>query len=138
MITDEMRKFLEDEMRKFLEGVVGCVEANNFEYHALWGKYSTESECEWPTKYTWESNPSGMGAEVGKIDNRSVFLSLRTANVNGKKILFYEATSVLVDWDMIEKWLNKNLDGHAFRDDGQLNKTDADGFNCLMYSLLNN
>ena len=103
----------------FLDNVVGVVEATNFEYHQLWK--------EWEDKDSWFTNLSGYGAVVGDIDSRPIFISLRTAIVNGHKILFIDPESEVVDWKLINKWLFTHLPESAM-EGGRINRTDAMNF----------
>lgn len=112
----------EEYCKKFLENIHGAVEATSFERMCLWERNRDRAKRE------WVENLSGIGKNVGEFSGSPVFISLLTAMIDGKKILFYEATSVVVNWDIIEKWLQDNLPKSAFRKDGRLNKTDAMNF----------
>lgn len=114
------------EMTDFLDGVVGAVEANSYEKYMLW--YENQQ-----SKYrkTWVSNNMGLMEIVGYIDKRPVCISLFTSVVGSRKILFYYATSQIVDHLMIDEWLKENLPKTAFRNDGYVNKTDATNFHIL-------
>lgn len=105
--------------KEFLKGVVGVVEATSFEYHQLWK--------EWDDKDSWFTNLSGFGQVIGHLDSRPVFLSLRTAIIEGQKVLFIEPTSEVVDWKLIDTWLLVNLPETAMIDK-RINRTDAMNF----------
>lgn len=79
------------------------VEANSFEYHTLWKTYL------WSKTVSWEENPSGYGVTVGFLDNRPVCIFLRTAKIDNKDVIFIDATSVVVDWNMINEYINKRF-----------------------------
>lgn len=64
---------------------------------------------------------------VGKLNDRPVVISLNSAMIDGQKILFIDATSELVDWGIVEAWLEKNLPSSA-RDGYRINRTDALNF----------
>lgn len=55
-------------------------------------------------------------------------MRFRTAIIDGRNILFYEATSVVVDWKMIGDWLKANLPASAKLASGDVRKTDANNF----------
>jgi len=112
----------DDEIKKFLEGIVGAVEASSFEELCIWQEYTQE------LNYSWKQNCSGYLEYVGLFHSRPICINLRTSVVNGHKILFWEATSQLVDYKMIDKWMEKNLPKSARHSDGRLNKTDAMNF----------
>ena len=93
-----INKEIPDHIKKFLEGVVGMVEANNFETMCIW------RDCN-ESKRTWEQqHGGGYGMIIGTFHKRLIFISLSINIVDGYKILFWEATSLLVDYKMIEEW----------------------------------
>src|SRR4029077_8557157 len=98
----------DSEMAKFLEGTVGVCEATDNEQHSLWER--------WHERVEWEQNCSGLMETVGTLVEMPVCISLRTAKINGQKIIFWRATSQVVDHRMIDKWLNAALPKSAFRD----------------------
>lgn len=113
------------EMQDFLNGVVGVVEANSFEHHALW-RFNEMSIL-----HQWESARSGLGTTVGKVGKMPVAISLSIDVIDGHRILFYHATSQVVDHRMVEDWLKKNLPVTAFEDSDprkRMNHADAMNF----------
>lgn len=111
------------EMTKFLQGVVGVVEANTYEQHMLWH----ENRCHGQPK-TWVSNTFGLRAVIGDLADMPVCISLLTAEVEDHKLLFVYATSQVVDYRMVDKWLEDTLPKSAFREDGRVNRVDAMNF----------
>lgn len=109
------------EIREFLDGIVGVVEANSYERQCLWERYHRQYEVDWKT------NSFGLGEGVGEIGGMPVFISLTTAVVGGYKLLFVYATSAVVDYRLIDKWLEDNVPSTAY-DRGRVNKTDAQNF----------
>lgn len=108
----------------FLEGVIGVVEATNFEYSKLWEA--------WEEKDDWKSISGGYGVTIGRIDSRPVFISLRTAIIHGHKVLFIDPTSEVVDWKLIETWLLVNLPESAM-EGKRVNTTDATNFRNIFH-----
>ncbi|MBW3243299.1 hypothetical protein KUV57_11385 [Epibacterium sp. DP7N7-1] len=108
------------EVAKFLEGVTGVVEANSFETMCLWERHTMHGRA-------WEEVSTGYGATVAVLHDRPVALSLRIAIVEGQKVLFIDATSELVDWKLIDAWLEKNLPASAY-DGDRINRSDAMNF----------
>lgn len=108
-------------IESYLEGCTGCIEATSFEYMCLWREYTSK-------KADWKENLSGHYVEVGRINFNPINISLRTAVISGHKILFWHATSPVVDYNQIEKWLLNNLPVSCFEAPEQLNKTDAQNF----------
>jgi hypothetical protein len=89
-------------------GVVGIVEATSFEKLCLWQGVQKEQG-------SWEQNLSGSLVTVGKVGELPVCVSIFIDKVKGHKIVFWHATSQVVDYDMIETWFNDNLPQTAFR-----------------------
>ncbi len=105
--------------------VVGVVEATRYEELRLYEKYHIEKG------YSWEQQRSGQLVTVGRLLDRPICIAPMVHTINGKRILFVEATSALVDWQMIEEWLIKNLPSSAFNGK-YLNMTNACNFHNLV------
>lgn len=103
------------------EGVIGIVEATNYESLCLWKEYHKEKG------YTWVQQTSGSLVTVGEFGDMPVCIAPLVHIVDGKKIMFVEATSIVVHWLIIEEWLKNNVPS-AVRDDGYLNKQNAMNF----------
>lgn len=119
----------DDDLRKMFSDIDYVVEADSFAHQSLWEDWSTEAERHgWGSRggrrVEWVSDRSGRGWTVGYIDDRTVFISLRRAKVNNVNIIFWHATSVVVDYDMIEKWFKEALP--------EAGKTDAQNFHCAV------
>lgn len=113
-MTDSLTRIepLKFDIKTYLEDVVASVEATSFEQYKLW----QEMVALYGSDYFVSTN-FGYLSTVGYINDRPICISLNTAIVNGKKILFWYATSQVVDYIQIEKWLLKNLPKSAFRGD---------------------
>ncbi|MFZ2048766.1 MAG: hypothetical protein WAV25_00465 [Minisyncoccia bacterium] len=74
------------------------VEATHFERMCL-GKRD-----EWEG---WEEQSSGYICQVGTLARRPVTVGVSWARIKGKLVGFWEAESQVVDYAMIEKWLDK-------------------------------
>ena len=121
----------DEQMAEFLSGVVGVVEATSFEKHMLWAENGRK-----PVPRTWQENLSGLGETVGTVGSLPVCVSLSTALVDGRKLLFVDAVSRVVDHEMVDDWLRATLPRCAFREDGYLNRVDATNFhNVFVRSL---
>jgi hypothetical protein len=120
---------MDNELAKFLDGVIGVVDANSYESMCLYMENDREQ------KRPWKQNSSGLLETVGIVDGRPVCLSLLTNEVDGHKLLFIEATSQIVDWKMIEEWLQRSMPVTCF--DGndprrRLNRTNAMNFHNVL------
>lgn len=105
------------EMEEFLKDVVGICEATHFEKQCLWQTYH---KC---LAWSWQENSLGYLKTVGMIDEHPTVMSLFTATVDGEKILFWHATSQVVDYRLIDSWFERMLP--------DIKKADANNFNTL-------
>jgi len=62
----------------------------------------------WNTKVSWEHMPEGNRHQVGNVGSRPVVIQIFWVRINGKLIGFWEATSQIVDYEMIDKWFREN------------------------------
>lgn len=109
----------------------GLVEATDFERHALWERY-------WSRRMDWDSDGIGYGHQIGELYTslepdtsevalpkaRPIFLTFMFATIKGKRICFWNASSQLVDHQMVEEWLKTNLRYEV--------KTDANNFSHVL------
>lgn len=123
-----------DNFEEFMKDIVGVVEATDFERHMLWLSYAKEAVefghgFHENSKFPWVQNTVGRMVIVGWVgDHRPIWISLSTDVVNGQKLLFWHATSPIVDYDKCDQWLKENLPPSAFRDDGFINRSDPSNF----------
>lgn len=79
------------------------VEATNHEYHSLWEKHHDE--------HNWDSDGEGCMVLCGEVkingQRLPVYVDLRFAQIDGIYVCFYYGCSRVVDWDMIEKFINR-------------------------------
>lgn len=102
--------FSEEHKDKFKD-VVFAIEATSFEQLSLW-------QLNEKSKYikSWEQRFQGWTIVIGHVGNMPVAVCLTYAKLNGHKVVFYEATSEIVDHDMVRKWIdhyNPNQSNHA-------------------------
>lgn len=105
--------------------VVGIVESTSFESMCLWEKWHQQRG------HTWVASTSGPLITVGYLDGKPVGIAPLVHEVNGKKIMFVEPTSLVVDWGMIDDWLRENVPNARKGD--FLNKQRAMNFHCLIH-----
>ena len=53
----------------------------------------------------WDSLRYGISIEIGTLKKRPICIQFTFAKINGHKVAFYEGSSQLVDYKMIEDWL---------------------------------
>lgn len=107
--------------------VTAIVEVTSYEALCLWEKWHQQKG------YTWEESRSGPLITVGHINERPVCIAPLVHVVNGKHIMFLEATSALVDWNMIEDWLRENVPSACTNNGTYLNKENAQNFHNLVH-----
>jgi hypothetical protein len=99
-----------------LEGLLKCavfvVEASSYEKQSLWEHYAQDSADLIPrtsaARVPWIDQNRGWWFQVGRIARRPVVISVFGALLNERPVLFYEATSAVVDWKQIEGWFKEN------------------------------
>ena len=88
---------------------VFLVEASDYEHHHLWLDFSEEARArgwghpDFP-RVPWEQISLGYGETIGHVGKMPVAVSVTFARVRGQAIAFYEATSQVVDYRMVERW----------------------------------
>lgn len=108
---------IKENIQKFFENTYGLIEATDFERFALWKEYHGP--------IAWDTIPTGIITQIGTLDNRPICISLFSAVINNRKIVFWHATSQIVDYYQIENWLD--LAAPAAR------KTDANNATTVLY-----
>jgi len=81
------------------QDVVYMVEANSFE--TLWQQH--HQELDWK-----EVTHGGPMFQLGQIADRPVVLSVNIFEILGRKVMSYDPTSQVVDWVMVEDFLEKS------------------------------
>lgn len=119
----KLAPFSEEDKEKFKD-VVFVIEATDFERFALWQMNDTSTE-----KYrikSWESISDGWLCTIGHVDEMPVTVSLTYAKLNGHKVAFYYAASMIVDYNMVREWI-AHYTGHL-QFEGRVCHTDANNF----------
>jgi hypothetical protein len=82
-------------------GIVGICEANSYEKMCLWREYHEDR------KISWEPGTGGgpMITIGMSKDERPTVLCLCVDIVDGKRVLFFDATSQLVDHKLIDEYV---------------------------------
>lgn len=102
----------------FNDKVVYIVEATSFERLCLWQKH----------KEIWgEGTNGGPFVTIGHLDNRPICITLSIDLINNQPVLFYECTSQLADYKMVDQYIKDNYPN--------VKTTDAMNFhNCMHYT----
>ena len=93
---------MSDEITKELADVFGIIEINSFGSTVLWERCKEAG-------IKIEHVSRGFFKTVGLFHDHPVCISINFVIVNGKKIMLYHDTSVVVNHNMIINWLQKNL-----------------------------
>lgn len=91
------------QLKEYMAGAIGLVEATSFERMCLWRSHTANPYAEWNDKGT------GFGHTVAFYNSRPIFVSLLTTTIDEHKVLFYEVTSRLVDYELVTKWFKREL-----------------------------
>lgn len=83
------------------QDVVYMVETTSYEKLALWREY--HKELNWQ-----EVTHGGPMFQLGELAGRPIVLSVNIISILGRKVMFYEPTSQVVDWVMVEDFLKKS------------------------------
>lgn len=118
---------INDEHKDLAARCVGVVEANSFERLSLWQKKSPRSETSRNPVNTWQDLGSGCMFHVGDCDGRPVNVEISFACINGKWVMFYWPCSQVVDFNLVEEWLEKYM-SHA-------RKSDAMNFHNIIFHI---
>ncbi len=132
-LLDDMRRRIREENETNRLAAVFLVEANDFAQHHLWLDWSEEAKARgWGPadhpRVAWEQIHIGYGEGVGHIGKRPVFVTVTFARVLGQVIVFYEATSQVVDHEMVEEWTRKAFPASR-------GKTNATNFHICVHDL---
>lgn len=120
------------------------VEADMFAKHTLWQNFSTEAlECqriklntaqlcqELQYRVKWIDDNMGYSMQIGEVNKRPVCVTFFWTKIDNRLVMFYHATSEIVDHKMVNDWLKKYCNP---QDKGCSNNCDANNFhNCLIY-----
>jgi hypothetical protein len=87
--------------------VVWLVQATDEEQFNLWEKYAHDSDhrVHKDICIKWEQRNPGHSVTLGHLDGRPICVSVAYNYLNGKLVMFYDGTSQLVDWKMIDEWI---------------------------------
>lgn len=108
----------DDFLEKMLSATMFVVEATSFETLSIWKEHHE--------RRTWQEERRGMLLTVGHLGRRPVCISLSWSVIDGRTVMFWDATSQVVDHKQIEAWFEKNC---APRYDGGHRRARCDAMN---------
>jgi len=133
-LLDDMRRRSRDENEANRLAAVFLVEATDFEALCLWSEWAEEAhDKDGPLRHRhrripWQQISLGYGETVGHFGRMPVAVSVTFARVLGQIIVFYEATSQVVDHRMVDKWLTTAFPASR-------GKTNATNFHICVHEL---
>lgn len=117
-----------------LKATVCSVECTPYEQLSLWKHWSNDkAESPFSSRVEWEEVLSGWLPTVGKLADRPVCISVNWAFIEHQPVLFWHATSIVVDYDMIDNWL-KTYMPQVYVDQRQFT-TDAQNFHIVIHTI---
>lgn len=105
------------------------VEATSCECQFLWERWSEDALYQagpYP-RVSWEQLNPGWWEEVGKLHGRPVCVSIWWNRINGELVMFWEATSELVDIGIVKAWLAKRCSPEVH--------TNASNFHLVIHAI---
>jgi len=102
---------IHEDYRPFFAGVDVFVEASAGGRQLLW------RECNQSTpKISWVSFPTGLMPTIGTSNDMPVTLSFSKVMINKRTVLFYEVTSQVADFRVVDCWFDYHFPKTPRRD----------------------
>ena len=123
---------------ELFKDVMFLVEADSYASHNLWVYYFYEPRKGVIPAKIWEQVSLGHMITIGTMYKRPICISIFYSIIDGKRVMFYEGCSQLVDHLMIENWL-KHFTLNSIRwDNGtRWGHCDADNFHHCLNAIRN-
>lgn len=106
------------------------VEANSFEKLTLWNTWVKSAKE--PIK--WKDSNRGVIPVVGLVNKLPVCVSILINEIEGMPVVFWEATSRMVDHDLIKDWFKEKMP-QLFPEQNAHLSCDAQNFHCCVHYL---
>lgn len=107
-------------LAKFLAEVHIVVEASHFEVQSLWQAFRD--------RLTWEMEPRKHIIDLGELAGNPLQMLITLATLNGVKVVFYENTSAVVDYQKVSAWFDANTLSKADPRSAKGNRYTAEAF----------
>lgn len=95
-----------DTHASLFKDVVFIVEADSFANLELWRNHFHNPIHENSKITTWEQVNPGKVITIGHCADSPVCVEVFYNILNGKKVMFYHASSSIVDYGMVEEWIS--------------------------------
>lgn len=100
-----------------LKECVFIVEANSNEMVDIWEHFADSRNIHnLPKRYIWGEDNYWWLETVGHINERPINISISRVVIDGYPVLFWDACSQLVDYEMIDIWFKNELPGIRMTD----------------------
>ena len=94
---------IEETRTKFLNNLHCVVEATSYEQIALYIEYHLG------LKLSWEQQQIGCLLTIGEINKHPICIEVCFTTIDCKNIIFYNACSRVVDYDIVDDYIAKNF-----------------------------
>jgi len=95
---------LDSDIQKLIGQTKFMVEASSMEIHSLWKEYVMYQKILKDDEWRFHG---GRLITIDYWGDRPINLVLSWYNIKGFLICFYECSSELCDWKVVDRWLNK-------------------------------
>lgn len=108
--AERWRARSDENIAAWTKEAVFLVEATSYEQLALWSDWAVEGARYGrpdtaDRRVAWEQLNPGFAAQAGKVGEYPVIVSVQFVRIEGCVVAFYEATSRVVDHEMVEEWV---------------------------------
>lgn len=100
----KMYKFRPEDAELFKD-VVFLVQCTHHEQFTFWQDYFRKPKYKESAVKSWEQEGSGYLITIGEIDNRPICINVWWEWLEGYRVMFYEATSQVVDYVIVDNWI---------------------------------
>jgi len=101
------------------------VEATHHEQFCLWNRWAKDSQDCKGLHLRWEQS-NGYLVTIGTSGKRPIVVGMHWDIIEDHPVCFWEPTSELVDYALIEEWFDKHYQGKT--KDGRQARTNVDNF----------
>lgn len=126
------------DIEEYFKGVDYVVEATFEEQHFLWlTRHHHDVGLGHVEK--WVDDGMGRGPTIAYVGRgkkaRPIAISIFYATLDGLRVAFWSATSQLVDYAIIGKWIEERTD-HIVDSDNVICRTDVANFNEILHAIV--
>ena len=129
-----------DDIKEYFKDVDFVIQATYEEKHMLW-LTRHHHDVQLGHIHIWDDEGAGRCPTIAMVGRgrkaRPIVISIFYAYLDGLRVAFYEPTSQLVDWLLIDKWI-KERTGHIKYNNGtRWAHTDVGNFHDVIHEIQN-